>query len=225
MSQESWVDLEKRNLALDSKPAGNDPTQQPLPPSTQRPINYENKPPLRKAMPSMNGHRPSRSREEEMRRRQAGQAGLRPAPALDIFADPPEVKRSLRPRRNSESSIADKNRMLSPEEERHRQDRRRRDREARRGPDGKLKPPSSSKRGNKQLDIIDKLDVSSIYGTGCKSCFDSSGFLAAHSIQYSTMMAPLMHVALTVIAKGLPKPPCKHSRKTQSTIHLAALAP
>ena len=159
--------MSKQNLALDSKPTSNNTPQQIMAPPVNRPINYENNPPFRKAMPPVNGHRPSRSREEEMRRRQAGQPGPRAAQTMDIFADPPEISRSLRPRRNSDSSIADRNKLLSPEEEKRRQERRRRDREARRGPDGKLKPPSSSKKGNKQLDLIDKLDVSSIYGTGC----------------------------------------------------------
>ena len=129
-------------------------------------MNYENHPPLRKAgPPPMNGHHSSRSREEEQRRRLAGPAtGLRAAQPLDIFADPPDMGRSGRPRRNSESSVADRKRILSPEEEKRRHERRRRDREAKHGPDGKLKPPS--KKPNKQLDVIDKLDVSSIYGTG-----------------------------------------------------------
>ena len=161
--------MSQQNLALDSKPASNEIPNQSMAPPINRPMNYENKPPLRKAMPPMNGHRPSRSREEEMRRRQCGQPGPRAAQTMDIFADPPDISRSSRPRRNSESSVTDRGKFLSPEEEKRRQERRRHDREARRGPDGKLKPPLSSKKGNKQLDVIDKLDVSSIYGTGRES--------------------------------------------------------
>ena len=52
--------------------------------------------------------------------------------------------------------------LLDPEDERRRRERRRREREARHR-DGK---PRSSKKANYQLDIIDKLDVTSIYGTG-----------------------------------------------------------
>lgn len=52
--------------------------------------------------------------------------------------------------------------VLDPEDERRRRERRRREREARHR-DGKSR---SSKKTNYQLDIIDKLDVTSIYGTG-----------------------------------------------------------
>ena len=54
--------------------------------------------------------------------------------------------------------------LLDPEDERRRRERRRREREARHR-DGKSR---SSKKTNYQLDIIDKLDVTSIYGTGSK---------------------------------------------------------
>ena len=91
---------------------------------------------------------------------------MRAAQTMDIFADPPELSRPGRPRRNSESSIAERRRVLSPEEEKRRQERRRRDREGRRGPDGKTKP--SSKKPSNTLDLIDKLDLSSIYGAGRK---------------------------------------------------------
>lgn len=58
---------------------------------------------------------------------------------------------------------------VDTEEERKRRERRRREREARgkEGKDGKPRS-SSSKKNNYQLDIIDKLDVTSIYGTGSK---------------------------------------------------------
>lgn len=51
--------------------------------------------------------------------------------------------------------------LLDSEDERRRKERRRREREARHR-DGR----SRSKRPHYQLDIIDKLDVTSIYGTG-----------------------------------------------------------
>jgi len=71
-------------------------------------------------------------------------------------------------RRNSESSV--NGRILSPEDERKRKDRHRREREARHR-DGKARPPTSSrsKKPNKQVDIIDSLDVTSIFGTGGES--------------------------------------------------------
>jgi hypothetical protein len=53
--------------------------------------------------------------------------------------------------------------LLDPEDDRRRRERRRREREGRHR-DGK----SRSKKTNYQLDIIDKLDVTSIYGTGSK---------------------------------------------------------
>lgn len=55
--------------------------------------------------------------------------------------------------------------LLESEEERRRRERRRREREARHR-DGKS---SRSKKNNYHMDIIDKLDVTSIYGTGSKS--------------------------------------------------------
>lgn len=54
-----------------------------------------------------------------------------------------------------------------PEEDKRRRERRHREREAR---DGKGKGYSSSKpkKPNQRLDVIDKLDVTSIYGMGRK---------------------------------------------------------
>lgn len=50
---------------------------------------------------------------------------------------------------------------LTPEEEKERQERRRRERRQReKSKDGRPKRP------NRKLDLIDKLDVTSIYGTG-----------------------------------------------------------
>ncbi|KAL5364994.1 Pal1 cell morphology protein-domain-containing protein [Aspergillus floccosus] len=88
---------------------------------------------------------------------------------LDIFADPPSKPKGARPRdherrprRNSESSIMERTpKLLDPDDDRRRRERRRREREGRHR-DGK----SRSKKTNYQLDIIDKLDVTSIYGTG-----------------------------------------------------------
>ena len=55
---------------------------------------------------------------------------------------------------------------MSPEEERRRRERHRREREARHkngsGRDGRSKKPV------RNLDLIDSLDVTSIYGKGCE---------------------------------------------------------
>lgn len=109
--------------------------------------------------------RPSKSQEEAMRARKAAGSSSRRAPNgdLNIFADPSDSPRksvaSSRPRRNSDSSTI---KMSETDEERR---RRRREREKRHrerdAKDPKIRKP-------KNLDIIDKLDVTSIYGTGRK---------------------------------------------------------
>lgn len=117
-------------------------------------------------------HRPSRSDEKDApRQRQQDSRGLprtRPPPnGLDIFASPQKPD-SRRPRRNSESSIMDKDK--SAEDERRRRERRK-EREARREKEGRSKDGKSSSSSKPQrkpqgLDIIDKLDVTGIYGQG-----------------------------------------------------------
>jgi hypothetical protein len=113
-------------------------------------------------------HRPSNS-DEERRRQQGTTRG--PPDELDIFADPPDPNRPREkrqpPRRNSESSVRDKPKDTDPEAE-----KRRRERRLREGRDGKSS--SKSKKPNARLDIIDKLDVTSIYGTGRKLFFSRS---------------------------------------------------
>jgi hypothetical protein len=99
-------------------------------------------------------------------RRAAASSGSksRPTGELDIFADPSETPRKLdarRVRRNSESSVVDR-KPLDPEEEKKRQERRRRERKH---PD-REGSSSKSKKPDRKLDVIDKLDVTSIYGTG-----------------------------------------------------------
>lgn len=105
------------------------------------------------------------------RRAHGSSSRSRPTAELDIFADPvessPKKSDPRRVRRNSESSIMEKSgRSLDPEEEKKRQERRRRERRhrEREGKEGRSKKP------DRKLDIIDKLDVTSIYGTGCKYC-------------------------------------------------------
>ena len=128
-----------------------------------RPGRPENVPPRVQHLPGP-PHRPSRS-EEEQRRLRLGQRSRAPAQESDVFADPPDPRRH-HVRRNSDSSIASK--TLGAEEEQRRRERRHREREARK--DGKHRPPTSSrsKKPNQRLDIIDSLDVTSIYGTNCK---------------------------------------------------------
>ncbi|MCJ1389535.1 hypothetical protein MMC18_002392 [Xylographa bjoerkii] len=134
------------------------------PRTTNRLARAENMPPPMK-------HRASRSHEEEHTLRNGGKPHG-PDEVLDIFADPPQEgkPREARPRRNSDSSVVDRNgKPQDLEEERKRRERRHRERETR-PRDTKGRPlPSSSVRGQKptrRLDIIDKLDVTSIYGTG-----------------------------------------------------------
>lgn len=101
-------------------------------------------------------------------RRAATQGGSssrsRPSQDLDIFADPVESK-GQRLRRNSDSSVLSARKPVDAEEDRKRQERRRRERRERREKDGK---DPKSRKPPKNLDLIDKLDVTSIYGTGCK---------------------------------------------------------
>ncbi|KAI1617277.1 Pal1 cell morphology protein-domain-containing protein [Exophiala viscosa] len=100
-------------------------------------------------------HRPTNS-DEERRRQQAKPRDL--LGDLNIFADPPESRsRDKRTqRRNSESSVRDKPKDLDPEAEKRRKERRLRE----------GKTSQKSKKPDRKLDVIDKLDVTSIYGTG-----------------------------------------------------------
>lgn len=106
-----------------------------------------------------------------MRARKAAASRSRPSQELNIFADPtenlPRKSEPRRVRRNSESSILETSaKLLDPEEEKKRQERRRRERRhrerERESKDGKPKKP------DRKLDIIDQLDATSIYGTGCE---------------------------------------------------------
>ncbi|EFQ97946.1 hypothetical protein MGYG_00982 [Nannizzia gypsea CBS 118893] len=108
--------------------------------------------------------RPSNHESSRSRSAKTGQL-------IDVFADPSEAtsnnpashSSSRRPRRNSDSSLMERPKLLDPEEDRRRRERRHREREARHR-DGKS---SRSRRGNNyKLDIIDKLDVTGIYGPG-----------------------------------------------------------
>ncbi|KAK5088756.1 hypothetical protein LTR05_002977 [Lithohypha guttulata] len=109
--------------------------------------------PSLRGFPEPPGHRPSVSNEDKIRQQTRGE--------LDIFADrfglkPKSSERERRPRRNSESSVRDKA-VMDPEEERKRRERAYRE---------SKRSGSKSTKPNKKLDVIDKLDVTSIYGTG-----------------------------------------------------------
>ncbi|KZM20026.1 hypothetical protein ST47_g8869 [Ascochyta rabiei] len=108
------------------------------------------------------GHRPSRSDEERDRLRGAPRGPPRPR-------GPPEPRRPMqsspdrrerRPRRNSDSSIIDK---AAQEKEDRRRRERRREREDRER-DGKSGSTAKKVRKPQGLDLIDKLDVTGIYG-------------------------------------------------------------
>jgi hypothetical protein len=160
------------NLTLNDRPANNN-TMRPPP---ARSITTDTLPPAytsngsarRENMPPRGppGHRPSHSQEEAMRaRRQGSTSRVRPTGELDIFADPDSPQKKGDPRRvrrNSESSVRS-GRILDSEEEKKRQERKRRERRhrEREGKDG-----SRPRKPDRKLDIIDKLDVTSIYGTG-----------------------------------------------------------
>jgi len=108
------------------------------------------------------GHRPSRSEEEE-RNRQRGPPRGPPRPR-----GPPEPRRhspdrrERRPRRNSDSSIIDK--AAQEKEDRRRRERRREREREERERDGKSGSTSKKVRKPQGLDLIDKLDVTGIYG-------------------------------------------------------------
>ncbi|KAL4783199.1 Pal1 cell morphology protein-domain-containing protein [Aspergillus varians] len=141
------------NLSLNSAPKTDGLRQAPLrPEKSSRNVPLKSRPP-----------RPTREASEG-----------RSDDPFNIFADPPNKPkpsgmgprsgdRERRPRRNSESSLMERTpKLIDDDDERRRREKRRRDREARHR-DGK---PRSSRKPTYQLDIIDKLDVTSIYGTG-----------------------------------------------------------
>lgn len=135
-----------------------------------------------------------------------------PTGELNIFADPSESGKSTerRVRRNSESSIGDRNgKPTEPDdEEKKRQDRRRRERRHREaGKDQKNRKP------DRKLDIIDQLDATSIYGTGREFpiIIDSCYFLIRS--QFSIMTDLLMLATLIATGKAADELPCKPSQK------------
>lgn len=120
----------------------------------------ENQPPAGRRGPPP-PHRPSRSQEEALRAR-------RQRPNGDGPSSPPQRTGAPRPRRNSDSSLAE--RSLTDDEKKERE-RRRRDREDRKGLERRA--TKSKPRIHRDMDLIDKLDATSIYGTGSKFSFRS----------------------------------------------------
>ena len=167
-------------MSILDKPATNGTRHSRALPSrpTNRGYQLENLPPQ---VNGKAGHRITRSEDPE--RLQRGGNARNTSEVLDIFADPTETPKShdRRPRHNSESSVTDRNgKPLEPEGERRRRERRRR--EVRQGArDSSGRPiPSAGPKGKKpshRLDVIDKLDVTSIYGTGCRHSKPSIYFL------------------------------------------------
>ncbi|KAJ5360951.1 hypothetical protein N7517_010142 [Penicillium concentricum] len=132
-----------------------------------KPAPQTNRPPADSTQrTSSNRNRPPRERPE---RPPGRSAAPKEKDLLDIFADPPALSQTAkekaprRPRRNSESSVMDRGSKLLDldDDEKRRRERRHRERDGR-SKDGK----SRSGRKDRRLDIIDKLDVTSIYGTG-----------------------------------------------------------
>lgn len=112
------------------------------------------------------GHRSQRSREENGSNSQSPMK-LRGEDGPSVYS--PIKSDSRRPRSNSESSGMDKDKRA--EEDKKRRERRK-EREARREKEGKSSKDLKSSRPTKRpqgLDIIDKLDVTGIYGQGRKS--------------------------------------------------------
>lgn len=110
-------------------------------------------------------HRPSRSDEEERDRTRGAPRGP-PRPRGPPGSRPPRPSsrerrehRERRPRRNSESSVIDKGSLDPDEERRRRQRRKERDERAKDG-----KSTQRKVRRPQGLDLIDKLDVTGIYG-------------------------------------------------------------
>ncbi|EMD60653.1 hypothetical protein GGP41_000955 [Bipolaris sorokiniana] len=134
-----------------------DSDKKPAPPS--RPA------PNRSGTDPRAAHRPSRS-DEERRARDAPRGPPRPRGPPGSSRPPhpnsPERRETTRrPRRNSESSIIDRG-SLDPRDDRRRRERRKEREESSKD----AKDPKTGKRVRKPqgLDLIDKLDVTGIYG-------------------------------------------------------------
>lgn len=154
---------------------------------------------------------------------------------LDVFADPPPLHKSSttaggrprerRPRRNSESSILERPKITDSEEDRRRRERRRRERER----DGRHRDGKSSRSKRPvHMDIIDKLDVTGIYGTGSKfpSFFLFFGLLGlSDAWKCSITMVLSMRATPTGTVRACAQPRCRPSPKTRPTWRWGEPAP
>jgi hypothetical protein len=162
-------------------------------------------------IPPMNGSSPARSKDEEHRRMAGRTRGPPPQKVLDIFADPPtDINRKLR--RNSDSSVVE-HRPMTEEDRKHREQRQR-EREARHKRQGSKDRPGTSggpRKPSRRLDIIDKLDVTSIYGTECKARSLNRTLFNPNFFQCSTMMVHSTRATHTETGKALNGLPCELS--------------
>ncbi|KAL1856257.1 hypothetical protein Daus18300_010829 [Diaporthe australafricana] len=141
-------------ITIDTKDKKPDPPQRPPPMNRPGGPKGENMPPPGRRGPPPAGHRPSRSQEEAMRARRRANGDGPNSPPRRVGPGPG------RGRRNSESSLSEK--PVLTEEEKKAREKRRREREERKRREGRDRPP----RVHRDMDLIDKLDATSIYGTG-----------------------------------------------------------
>ncbi|KAK8099297.1 uncharacterized protein PG998_012538 [Apiospora kogelbergensis] len=156
------------NLTLEEKNGQKAPLRPMNRPPPGGPPRGENMPPRGRGPPPRGGppHRPSRSQEEAMRARKT-HGPHASAGGEKSLLDPKRGERrpsDRRPRRNSDTSIMEREKPLTEEEKKLREMRRReRERRHRERKEGDAKDP---KKPSKRLDLIDQLDATSIYGTG-----------------------------------------------------------
>lgn len=185
--------------------------------------------------------RSTESQEEASRARRMLPPGTRAGPSASPNRRPPPRPR---PRRNSESSVQDFDSMALTEEEKmmisRRRERERSKREPR--PEGQSKESrekrepretkegrersegksrSKSGRPNRRVDIIDQLDATGIYGTGCKCHGAALSLDVLTSTKYSIMTVHSTLLTPTETVTGLAGRQWKPSRRIHSTTHWA----
>ena len=140
----------------------------------------------------------------------------------NIFLSP-EKGENRRPRRNSESSIAEK--RPNVDNERRRRERRYRDGETVNSSGKRREHASSRAKKPKGLDLIDKLDVTGIYGPGCKSQRENlSTKVSLINVKHPfTMTDRSMLAILTGIAKKIIVRRCMLSRQALPIMPLVGL--
>ncbi|KAL5598934.1 uncharacterized protein BROUX77_005967 [Berkeleyomyces rouxiae] len=131
-----------------------------------------------------NAHRVSRSQEESSRSRRAPPPPRSGAPTESPARRPERSSDRNRPRRNSESSIIDRERPITEEEKVLREARRLARMNTQRTKEKGKKP-------NKRMDIIDQLDASSIFGMGIVHHDGPYDALNAHRNRGSSRRAPM----------------------------------